>query len=117
MMNAWLQRQVTSIENTRMKYSGTDFKFTSQANHLAKLQALLGETQRQSHHMQRLYKRRRTDPETGLIESNWGNQVGYGVYYDVRKKLKTNDRHEGEDDPTSDLDGYDWIIYDGGEQI
>ncbi len=117
MMNAWLQRQVTSIENTRMKYSGTDFKFTSQANHLAKLQSLLGETQRQSHHMQRLYKRRRTDPDTGLIESNWGNQVGYGVYYDVRKKLKTNDRHETEDDPTSDLDGYDWIIYDGGEQI
>ena len=29
MMEAWLQRQVTSIENTRMKYSGTDFKMTS----------------------------------------------------------------------------------------
>lgn len=29
MMNAWLQRQITSIENTRMKYSGTDFKMTS----------------------------------------------------------------------------------------
>lgn len=29
MMNGWLQRQITSIENTRMKYSGTDFKFTS----------------------------------------------------------------------------------------
>ena len=40
MMEAWLQRQVTSIENTRMKYSGSDFKFTSQANHLAKLMAL-----------------------------------------------------------------------------
>ena len=25
MMSAWLQRQVTSIENTRMKYSGSDF--------------------------------------------------------------------------------------------
>ena len=33
MMNGWLQRQVTSIENTRMKYSGPDFKMTSQANH------------------------------------------------------------------------------------
>lgn len=69
MMNAWLQRQVTSIENTRMKYSGTDFKFTSQANHLSKLLVLLAETQRQSIHMQRLYKRRRT--ENGLIRSNW----------------------------------------------
>ena len=70
MMNAWLQRQVTSIENTRMKYSGTDFKMTSQANHLAKLQSLLSEVQRQSHHMQRLYKRRKTDSE-GNITSNW----------------------------------------------
>lgn len=29
MMCAWLQRQITSIENTRMKYSGSDFKMTS----------------------------------------------------------------------------------------
>lgn len=70
MMNSWLQRQVTSIENTRMKYSGTDFKFTSQANHLSKLLSLLKECQRQSHHMQRLYKRRKTD-ENGQIKSNW----------------------------------------------
>ena len=70
MMNSWLQRQVTTIENIRMKYSGTDFKMTSQANHLAKLLALLAETQRQSHHMQRLYKRRRVSKD-GTIKSNW----------------------------------------------
>ena len=40
MMCGWLQRQITSIENTRMKYSGTDFKMTSQANHLSKLVTL-----------------------------------------------------------------------------
>jgi hypothetical protein len=51
MMIGWLQRQITSIENTRMKYSGSDFKFTSQANHLAKLLTLLSETQRQSMHL------------------------------------------------------------------
>ena len=70
MMEGWLQRQVTSIENTRMKYSGSDFKFTSQANHLAKLLTLLSECQRQSLHMQRLYKRRKTD-DAGNISSNW----------------------------------------------
>ena len=43
MMCAWLNRQVASIENTRMKYSGTDFKMTSQANHLSRLLALLNE--------------------------------------------------------------------------
>jgi hypothetical protein len=51
MMNGWLQRQITTIENIRMKYSGADFKMTSQANHLGKLLTLLAETQRQSHHM------------------------------------------------------------------
>ena len=70
MMRGWLQRQVTSIENTRMKYSGSDFKFTSQANHLAKLLTLQAECQRQSLHMQRLYKRRKTD-DKGNILSNW----------------------------------------------
>lgn len=69
MMEAWLQRQITSIENIRMKYSGSDFKFTSQANHLSKLLNLLAEVQRQSHHMQRLYKRRKIDNE-GNISSN-----------------------------------------------
>lgn len=70
MMNSWLQRQITSIENIRMKYSGSDFKFTSQANHLSKLLTLLEETQRQSHHMQRLYKRRKVDKKGNII-SNW----------------------------------------------
>lgn len=71
MMNGWLQRQITSIENIRMKYSGTDFKMTSQANHLSKLLSLLAETQRQSLHLQRLYKRRRFE-EDGTVSSNWG---------------------------------------------
>ena len=70
MMEAWVQRQVTSIENTRMKYSGSDFKMTSQANHLSKLLSLLSETQRQSLHMQRLYKRRKII-DNGEYRSNW----------------------------------------------
>lgn len=70
MMEGWVQRQVTSIENTRMKYSGSDFKMTSQANHLSKLLNLLLECQKQSTHMQRLYKRRRFAAD-GVYESNW----------------------------------------------
>ena len=70
MMCGWVQRQVTSIENTRMKYSGSDFKMTSQANHLSKLLALLSECKRQSLHMQRLYKRRKTI-DNGEYRSNW----------------------------------------------
>ena len=69
MKQSWVQRQVTSIENTRMKYSGSDFKMTSQANHLSKLLALLEESRRDSFHMQRLYKRRKLN--NGVYESNW----------------------------------------------
>ena len=79
MKQGWVQRQVTSIENTRMKYSGTDFKFTSQANHLQKLLSLLEESRRDSFHMQRLYKRRKLSND-GTYESNWGvlNRHTYG---------------------------------------
>lgn len=71
MYNTWLQRQIASIENTRMKYSGSDFKMTSQANHLAKLIELKKEAERQAHHMQRLYKRRKLIDDNGTIQSNW----------------------------------------------
>ena len=84
MMIGWLQRQITSIENTRMKYSGSDFKMTSQANHLQKLLTLLNECHRQSHHMQRLYKRRTINRKVNNYESNWGHALGFGVYYDVQ---------------------------------
>ena len=70
MKQGWVQRQVSSIENTRMKYSGSDFKMTSQANHLQKLLALLSEAQRESFHMQRLYKRRKLY-DNGVYQSNW----------------------------------------------
>ena len=69
MMAVWLQRQITSIENIRMKYSSSDFKMTSQANHLAKLLSLSNEVRRESMHMQRLYKRRKL--VNNGYQSNW----------------------------------------------
>ena len=72
MKQGWVQRQVTSIENTRMKYSGSDFKMTSQANHLQKLLTLLDESRRDSFHMQRLYKRRKLG-RNGSYTSNWSS--------------------------------------------
>lgn len=72
MKQGWVQRQVTSIENTRMKYSGSDFKMTSQANHLQKLLTLLEESRRDSFHMQRLYKRRKIG-RNGSYASNWSS--------------------------------------------
>lgn len=80
MYNTWLQRQVASIENTRMKYSGSDFKMTSQANHLAKLMELKKEAERQAHHYQRLYKRRKLIDNKGSTKSNWSTLMERSVF-------------------------------------
>lgn len=79
MKQGWVQRQVSSIEVTRMKYTGSDFKMTSQANHLSKLLSLLTEAQRESFHMQRLYKRRKTD-SNGIYRSEWGTLMQKHVF-------------------------------------
>lgn len=63
MVCEWLGQQIASVENTRMKYSGTDFKFTSQANHMKQLAALMEKYKTQGFHLQRLYKRRKPDAD------------------------------------------------------
>ena len=70
MVVEWLGQQLASTENTRLKYSGSDFKFTSQANHMAKLKTLIDAEKQNGFHLQRLYKRRkRVD---GKIHSTHG---------------------------------------------
>lgn len=69
MREEWLDRQMNSIELTRQKYYGSDFKLTSQAAHLAQLKALYEKNKQESLHLQRLYKRRKV--EDGQIKSNW----------------------------------------------
>lgn len=81
MMCAWVNRQVASIENTRMKFTSSDFKMTSQANHLSKMMNLLTEAQRQSFHMQRLYKRRKITTD-GTYASNWSSLRGRSTFDD-----------------------------------
>ena len=82
MYNTWLQRQVASIENTRQKFSGSDFKMTSQANHLDKLIKLKQESERQDRHMQRLYKRRKIIDSKGSIKSNWSTLAEISTFND-----------------------------------
>ena len=70
MIVEWMGQQLASVENTRMKYSGSDFKFTSQANHMAKILTVKQDYEREGFHLQRLYKRRRKGAD-GSIESTF----------------------------------------------
>lgn len=72
MIVEWLGQQLASVELTRMKYSGSDFKFTSQANHMHKLKDLQKEYERKGFHLQRLYKRRKVDAK-GIMRSTFGS--------------------------------------------
>ena len=71
MIVEWLGQQLASIENVRLKYSGSDFKFTSQANHLQKVLVLKKDYERVGFHLQRLYKRRKKD-SNGIFKSTFG---------------------------------------------
>ena len=81
MVVQWLGQQLASVENTRMKYSGSDFKFTSQANHMQKLLQMKKDYEREGFHLQRLYKRRKINRDDGNYQSNLTNALGHGVYY------------------------------------
>ena len=96
MLVEWLTQQLATVENTRMKYSGSDFKFTSQANHMSKLLALKKDYEREGFRLQRLYKRRKRDkngvyvstlgsimnrkPTTANVGSDHECEIDWGIY-------------------------------------
>ena len=75
MVVEWLGQQLASIENIRMKYSGSDFKFTSQANHMSKLKNLKEHYKQEGFHLQRLYSRRKKGAD-GRMHSTFSSIMG-----------------------------------------
>lgn len=61
MMIKWMDAQLFSANNTKMKYSSADFKFTSQANHISKLSALKRDLEQSVKSKQSLYRRQTID--------------------------------------------------------
>ena len=101
MVEEWIGQQLASVENTRMKYSGSDFKFTSQANHMAKLQSMKKEYERKALHLQRLYKRRKVD--------------SHGVYRSTIHTIMESPVYpfsKGNEDPSLEDGGEEGFWYD-----
>lgn len=106
MIVEWLGQQLASVENVRMKYSGSDFKFTSQANHMQKILQMKKDYEREGFHLQRLYKRRISDVN--------------GVYHSTMRKimepLGSEFPTERRPDALSPIDGDEWdevIVQEG----
>ena len=73
MVQIWVQRQMTSIELTRQKFSGADFKLTSQASHLKQLSSLMQKVQDEYRRMLMIYTRH--EIVDGQYKSTFGNFV------------------------------------------
>jgi hypothetical protein len=71
MVIGWLGQQLDTTENTRMKFSGSDFKFTSQANHMSKLKVMIDAHKTDSLQLQRLYKRRVRTADGQIQSTMW----------------------------------------------
>ena len=117
MVVGWLDQQLASVEVTRMKYTGADFKMTSQANHMSKLLALKKEYEKNGFHLQRLYKRRKSF--NGVMKSTLGSimqsSVRNGVVSSTSSSSSSDnnwtdlpDLEEGEKDDGSNNDNY-WV--------
>lgn len=93
MMVGWLDQQLATVELVRMKYSGSDFKFTSQANHMSKLLALKKDYERIGFHLQRLYKRRKAD-SNGVMKSTFGSIMTSSVRGGIKTSAITDNSWE-----------------------
>lgn len=73
MLQAWLQRQITSIEHVRQKFSGADFKLSSQASHLQRLMSLFTQTKDEYRRLMMINTRRKR--VGNKYESTFGKMV------------------------------------------
>lgn len=71
MVSGWVSRQLAVIDLIKQKYTGSDFKLTSQASHIKQLLNTKQEYEREGKHLQRMYSRRKKD-ENGIYVSDFG---------------------------------------------
>ena len=109
MIVEWIGQQLASIENVRMKYSGSDFKFTSQANHMQKLLQLKKDYEREGFHLQRLYKRRIKD-NNGIYRSTFGKIMTNHVRHPRHNVILSFDTNTHNNDNQELVNKYNEII-------
>lgn len=91
MFIGWLNRQIGTVQITKMKIGSSDFKLTSQANHLDKLLKAVAHYQLENNQSQALYGRRRVTEEgdvlpnysklattSGQTAEEWWRSVNHG---------------------------------------
>lgn len=88
MLKEWLQRQLHTTKVVQMKYSTSDFKMTSQAAHMQRLNSLITTLGKEIYHDQRMYQRR-IENEDGYIVANYDGLAYSGRNRPGRKPIFT----------------------------
>lgn len=70
MISEWLGYQLANVDLVRQKYSGSDFRFTSQSAHMKQIANLKEQYEYQGMRLQRLYNRRK-QKESGAFGSTF----------------------------------------------
>lgn len=87
MLLEWFNRQLSSTRITQMKYSTSDFKMTSQAAHMQRLNAIIASKRAEVNSQQFMYRRRKVD-EDGYVVANYdGLSGGEKIYRKVYDSL------------------------------
>lgn len=87
MLLEWFNRQLSSTKITQMKYSTSDFKMTSQAAHMQRLNAIIASKRSEVNSQQFMYRRRKVN-EDGYVVANYdGLSSGEKIYRRVYDSL------------------------------
>lgn len=78
MLLNWYQRQLTNTRITQMRYSTSDFKQTSQAAHMQRLNSLMDSQRKRVKTMLINYSKRKVD-ENGYVKPNADGLSGVGT--------------------------------------
>ena len=87
MLLEWFNRQLSSTRITQMKYSTSDFKMTSQAAHMQRLNAIIGSKKADVNSQQFMYRRRKVNDEGYVVANYDGLSSGEKVYRQVYDSL------------------------------
>lgn len=83
MVIEWYNRQLATTRLVKQKYSASDFKMTSQAAHMQRLQSLIENKIKENNRMQAMYNRRIIDSD-GYVVPNYD-----GLYSRGNKMLES----------------------------
>lgn len=97
MLVEWFRRQLATTRITQMKYSTSDFKMTSQAAHMQRLNAIIESKTKEVSRQQHMYQRR-VENEEGYIVANYdGLSSGEKMYMEAFSSLGALGRGIGND--------------------